>query len=373
MKSIVNEMSRITIDPWGSFLVKDYEKLIGNYGLEPFTDEMLAKLPDPNYLMRRRIVFAHTDFMRVIDAIRSKKKFYVLSGIMPTLERIHLGTRLVIENIKYFQEQGAETYVLVADLEASATRQVPLEVAEERALNFHIPAYIALGLNAKKTTFYFQSKNEKVKNLAFIFSNKITLNEFRSIYGTNEPSRIISSLLQAGDILFPQLKERMPGVIPVGPDQSPHVLLARDVVNRTKSTFNFVPPSGLYHKFTPSLSGKLKMSKSEPKSCIMVPDDPKEVEKKIMNALTGGRRNLEEQKRLGGEPEKCMVFELFKQHLVEKDEELNKIFEDCKSGRLICGDCKRMAVEKMKKFLEDFNKKFEKAKKIVPKLNFEVE
>ena len=55
-------MAKITIDPWGSFLVKDYEKLIGQYGLEPFSDALLAKIPKPNKLMRRKVVFAHTDF-----------------------------------------------------------------------------------------------------------------------------------------------------------------------------------------------------------------------------------------------------------------------------------------------------------------------
>ena len=65
-------MVKITIDPWGSFLVKDYEKLIGHYGLEPFTEKLLAKVPGPNKLMRRRIVFAHTDLERVVDAMNKK-------------------------------------------------------------------------------------------------------------------------------------------------------------------------------------------------------------------------------------------------------------------------------------------------------------
>ena len=363
-------MVKITIDPWGSFLVKDYEKLIGHYGLEPFTEKLLAKIPGPNKLMRRRIVFAHTDLERVVDAMNKKEEFYALTGIMPTMEKIHLGTKLVIENIRYFQEHGAKTFVLVADLEAAATRQVSLEEGRNRALGLHIPAYIALGLNPKKTIFYFQSENEKVKSLAFVFSSKITLNEYRAIYGTTEPSRIMSSILQAGDILFPQLKQKMPGVIPVGPDQSPHVLLARDIVNRTKSTFNFIPPSGIYHRYTPSLDGELKMSKSKPQSCITIPEDPKEIKRKIMNALTGGRRNAEEQKKLGGEPEKCMVFELYKQHLIEKDEELNKIYRECKSGKILCGLCKERASELMEKFMRDFERKFEKARKIVPRLKF---
>jgi tryptophanyl-tRNA synthetase len=363
-------MAKITIDPWGSFLIKDYEKLIGQYGLEPFSDEVLDKIPEPNKLMRRKIVFAHTDFGRVLDAINQKKEFYALTGIMPTLEKIHLGTKLVIENMRYFQNHGAKTYVLVADLEASATREVSLEEGRERALDFHIPAYIALGLDPKKTVFYFQSTNEKVKNLGYIFSKKITLNEFRAIYGSTEPSRIMSSLLQAGDILFPQLEKRMPGVIPVGPDQSPHVLLSRDIVNRTKTTFNFVPPSGLYHKFTPSLDGDLKMSKSKPQSCITIPDDINEACKKIRRALSGARKTLADHRKYGAVPERDMSFQLLAQHFIEDDKELKKIYDEYKAGRMTTGEIKDITCEKLTEFMKNFERNFEKAKKIVPKLEF---
>jgi len=363
-------MKKITIDPWGSFLVKDYEKLIGQYGLEPFTDELLSKLPNPNKLMRRKVVFAHTDLGRVINAILQKKQFYALTGIMPTMDKIHLGTKLVIENMKFFQDHGAKTHVLVADLEAAATRNVSLEEGRERALDFHIPAYIALGLNPKKTLFYFQSENEKVKNLAFIFSNKITLNEYRAIYGNTDPPRIMSSILQAGDILFPQLEKRMPGVIPVGPDQSVHILLARDIANRTKSRFNFIPPSGLYHKFTPSLDGDMKMSKSKPQSCITIPDDVDDTCKKIRKALSGARKTLADHRKYGAVPERDMAFQLLTQHFIEDDKKLKRLYEEYKSGRMTTGEIKDITCEKLTKFMKDFEKNFEKAKKKISKLNF---
>ena len=363
-------MKKIIIDPWGSFLVKDYEKLIGQYGLEPFTNELMKKLPKPNKLMRRKIVFAQTDFDRVVDAINHKEEFYALTGIMPTMDKIHLGTKLVIENMNYFQGHGAKTFVLVADLEAAATREVSLEEGRERALDFHIPAYIALGLNPKKTMFYFQSENEKVKNLAFIFSNKITLNEYRAIYGNTQPARVMSSVLQAGDILFPQLEQRMPGIVPVGPDQSVHILLSRDIANRTKSKFNFVPPSGLYNRFTPSLDGELKMSKSKPQSCISIPEDVDVACKKIRKALSGARKTLADHKKYGAIPEKDMSFELLKQHFIEDDKELKKLYDEYKSGKMTTGEIKDITCEKLTKFMKDFEKSFEKARKIVSKLKF---
>jgi len=105
--------------------------------------------------MRRGIVFAGRDLKIISKCIKEKKPFYVLTGIMPTAEKLHFGTKSVIDQVKYFQKHGAETHVLIADLEAAATRGLSLEEAQKRALEIHIPCYIALGLDPKKTKFYF--------------------------------------------------------------------------------------------------------------------------------------------------------------------------------------------------------------------------
>ena len=363
-------MHKPIIDPWGSTLIENYTNLIKEFKLEPFDNSTLKLFPKPNYLMRRFITFSGIGLKRIALAIKKKEKFYTLTGIMPSAEKLHLGTKHVIENVKYFQQFKSETYLLVADLEAAATRDVTLEEARERALNFHIPAYIALGLDPKKTTFYFQSENEDVKNLAYIFSKKITLNEFRSTYGNIDPGRILSSLAQSGDILFPQLKEKMPGIIPVGIDQLPHILLSRDIVKRTKSRFNFELPSGIFHKFTPSLDGSFKMSKSKPESCIELPEDINLVCKKLRKAVSGGRDTLAEHRKLGAIVEKDMVFEILKQHLITDDKKLNKIYNDYKSGKLTTTELKDIACLEMEKFMNDFTKKLEIARKKVDKLNF---
>jgi len=354
------------IDPYGSELIEDYKKIIKDFGLDSFNYKLF---PKPNKLMRRGVVFAGRDLKLISRCIKEKKKFYVLSGIMPTAEKIHFGNKHVVENIAYFQKHGAKTCILIADLEAAAARGVSLEEGRKKALNFHIPAYLALGLDPKKTIFYFQSENKDVINFAYEASKKITLNEFKAIYGNADPGRIMSAVTQAGDILFPQFKERMPGVIPVGIDQDCHLRLTRDIVSRMKKK-KFFLPSSIYHKYTPSLDGSIKMSKSKPESCIELPEDPKIVCKKIKNALTGGRDTVKEQKKKGGQPEKCMVFELYKQHLIEDDKTLKKIYNDCKKGKLLCGEDKDNACKLMTKFMNDFIKKTNKARKQINKLKF---
>jgi tryptophanyl-tRNA synthetase len=354
------------IDPYGAELPEDYTKLIKDFGLEQFN---VDDFPDPNRIMRRGVVFAGRDLKLISKCIKEKKPFYVLSGIMPSGEKIHLGNKMVVENIRYFQDHGAKAYILVADLESAAARGVSLEEGRKRAMDFHIPAYLALGLDPKKTVFYFQSDNKDVVHMAYEFSKKITLNEFKAIYGSADPGRIMSAVTQVGDILYPQLEERRPGIIPVGIDQDPHIRLTRDIVDRTKAK-KFFRPAGLFHKYTQSLDGSLKMSKSKPESCIELPEDINAVKKKLKRAFTGGRETIEIQKKLGAEPEKCMVFEMHKQHLIEDDKELQDIYDKCKAGELMCGDCKNIACDKMEQFMDNFNKGVEKAKKDIGKLNF---
>ena len=354
------------IDPWGSGLLEDYEKIIKDFGLEVFNPKLF---PKPNRVMRRGVVFAGRDMKIISDAIKKKKRFYVLSGIMPSYEKIHFGTKMVVENIKYFQDNGAETYILVADLEAASTRGISLEKAKKIALDFHIPAYVALGLDIKKTNFYFQSENKEVMNNAYEFAKKITLNEFKAIYGSADPGKIMGAVTQVADILYPQFKEKMPGIIPVGVDQDPHIRLTRDVVKRIRKK-GFFLPSSIYHKYTPSLDGGMKMSKSKPESCIELPEDIENVKKKIMRALSGGRDTLKEHRKLGATIEKDMVFELMKQHLVEDDRELNKIYNAYKSGKMTSGELKKIACSKMEKFMNNLNKGIEKARKQISKLKF---
>ncbi len=346
------------IDPWGNGLIEDYQKVVSHFGLETFD---VNAFPNPNRLMRRGIVFAGRDLKRIAECVKTRKSFYALTGVMPTSEKLHFGTKSVVENVKYFQEQGADTYVLVADLESAAARGVSVEEGRKRAMQFHIPAYLALGLDIRKTHFYFQSENRTVTKLAFEAAQRITLNEFKGVYGNADPGRIMSAVTQIGDMLYPQEKNgrATPGIIPVGLDQEPHVRLCRDYLHKMENTKRFTPISSMYHQFLPSMDGGAKMSKSLPKGNISIPEDPRAAEKVIKSAVTGGRKTIEEHRQLGAEIEKDMVYELLKQHLVESDKELQKIHDDYKSGKMLSGEIKQIAVDKMNAFLKKFDEDVE--------------
>ncbi|MDO8661494.1 MAG: tryptophan--tRNA ligase, partial [Candidatus Woesearchaeota archaeon] len=55
---------------------------------------------------------------------------------------------------------------------------------------------------------------------------------------------------------------------------------------------------------------------------------------------------------------------------VEDDVELQRIYTEYKSGRMLSGELKQLGCELIIEFMTDFTKKLEKARKQVGKLNF---
>ena len=121
-----------------------------------------------------------------------------------------------------------------------------------------------------------------------------------------------------------------------------------------------IPPSSTYHRFITGLTGG-KMSSSKPESFVSLMDPPTSAKKKIMKAVTGGRVTAEEQRKLGGEPERCAVFEFYNFHLVKDDKELAELEAECREGKILCGECKKRAAEMLESFLKEHQAKMEEA------------
>ncbi|MEF8879306.1 MAG: tryptophan--tRNA ligase [Candidatus Thermoplasmatota archaeon] len=222
------------IDPWSSSTYQDYTKLRDEFGIEEFKPEFLEKLPDTHKLFRRGVIIGHRDFGRIHRAIQEEKKWTVLTGLMPS-GRMHLGHKMVIDEVIYYQRLGAEIAIAVADIEAYATRGYTLEETREFALNEYIPNYIALGLKPDRCRIYFQSENQDVKDLGYLLGKKINWSQMQATYGFEDSTNmthIFSPLIQTGDILHVQLEKHdgvKPTLVPVGVDQDPHLRLCRDI------------------------------------------------------------------------------------------------------------------------------------------------
>ena len=209
-------MEKGVFNPWEVSGEINYEKLIKEFGLSPLKE--LPKIFNEEVEYRRKIIFAHRDIQRILEAIKNgseqvqassakqfaerKKKFVMMTGLMPT-GKCHLGHLMIINQMVFFQKLGAKIYIAVADLEAYNARSQSLEESKKIAREYLLN-YAARGLDLKKCDLYFQSersKDAKKSNAYYrlqnILSKHITFNEFKAVYGEISPGKMLASLLQA--------------------------------------------------------------------------------------------------------------------------------------------------------------------------------
>jgi len=360
----------MVVTPWDVQGDIKYDRLIKQFGVKP-----LGKLPKQfdSHLFRRKKIFAHRDFNVISDAIKKKKPFAMMTGLMPS-GKFHIGHLIVAKHFIEYQKAGAHIYLAVADIESYNTRGQSLENSKKIATEEYIANYIALGLKPKKCEIYFQSNRSKKAaqasayyRLQNILARHGTFNEFKGVYGEITPPKMISALLQASDMLHVQLKEfhgKIPVVVPVGIDQDPHLRLARDLAKRCP--YDFAPLCSTYHTFVPGLNGP-KMSSSDPHSYIALSDDEKTVKKKVNKyAFSGGQATLAEHRKKGGNPDIDTSFQWLT-FLEEDDKKLKKIYHDYKSGTLLSGELKALLITKLNILLKDLRKKREKAQDKIDK------
>jgi len=222
--------------PVGSASVGDYADLFEEFGIEAF-DDVAESVADPHYLMRRGVIFGHREYDAVAEAMANDEPFAAaLSGFMPTGDP-HIGHKLVFDEIIWHQQQGGDAFGLIADLEAHSARGMSWDEIDEHARNYLL-SLLALGFDAEEGELYRQSDNREVQDLGFELGSKANFSEFEAIYGFDGETNISHMqrvITQTADILYPQLvDEPKPTVIPVGPDQDPHVRLTRDLATRVR-------------------------------------------------------------------------------------------------------------------------------------------
>ena len=403
------------INPWSSTPDVDIARLFADFGIE-FVEEVAGELESAPAFFRRKIVVGHRDYGAVVNAINSGTHFNVMTGFMPS-GHPHLGHLMVMREVVWHVEQGGTGYVAIADREAHAVRGLSWDACKKYGREY-LECLYALGFSG---TTYYQSEDERLKDLAFEAAIRINFSDLSAIYGFSQETSLAhadSVATQVADILYPQLiGGPAPTVVPVGIDQDPHIRLTRDIAHKMRwftvldrgeyisvrsknapqtaldavadaflgskryeghvdipgADCNSVSEQvraievagGGYGFITPSstyhsfMQGLQggKMSSSVEESLFWFDESEADVRRKIMGALTGGRMTKEEQIRLGGEPDKCPVYLLNLFHMVEDDGELLGIRSSCLSGSLLCGACKKATFERVKAFLSDFKER----------------
>lgn len=283
----------------------------------------------------------------------------ILSGMRPT-GPLHLGHLVgALKNWVRLQDEY-ECLFMVADWHALMSEYEAPQIIKIYTLD-NVIDWLSVGIDPKKSVIFRQSDVKEHLELAMIFAVLTPLSwlercptykeQLKEIKGKDLTNYAFLGypVLQAADILVYKAD-----TVPIGEDQLPHLELTRQIVRRFHKIFKkevFPYPQPLLTK-EPRLLGtdNRKMSKSY-NNFIALSDTPKVIKKKVISMITDPKKI---KKADAGHPDKCNVYTY---HNIFNRENVNalktkKIYDDCRSSKLGCVDCKEMLTLNLIEFLK---------------------
>ncbi len=243
------------------------------------------------------------------------KKPVLISGIQPT-GRLHIGNYLgAIKNFVELQNSGKyQCYFFIADYHSLTEDFNPSEKSQQ-ILNV-AKAYLAAGLNQKKSTLFIQSSVSAHTELAWILNTVAPLGEMERMTQYKDKSDNQKNNINIGLLTYPALMAAdillyNAAFVPVGDDQVQHLELTRTLARKFNGKFPgrtggnvFAEPQALLTKNSRVMSldnPEKKMSKSLPAGCLFLDDSPEEIKAKISRAVTdsGSEIKYEKQSKAG--------------------------------------------------------------------------
>ena len=357
------------VTPWSVEGQVDYDKLVEEFGTSRITPELLEKFRtlagEIHPFLRRGIFYSHRDLDWILEKYSAGEKFFLYTGRGPS-GGVHLGHLIPWIFTKYLQDKfDAELYFQMTDDEKYYTsNKLSLEatrkLAEENTLDL-----IAMGFDPKKTFVFTDTGYMKTMySIAAGVAKHTTFSTVKAVFGfenSTDIGMIFFPAIQAATCFLPSVLKgyNIPCLIPAAIDQDPYW---RGIAREVAPKLGFYKPAQIHSKFMPGLGQGGKMSASIPETAIFTTDDQKTIEKKVMSSFTGGRATVEEQRKLGGQADICPVYHYYYFLFEEDDKELSRIYGDCTSGKLLCGDCKSMLASRVKRFVAAHQEKRAAAK-----------
>ena len=289
----------------------------------------------------------------------------ILTGLRPT-GNLHLGHYFGAGKTWRDIQDDYDFYLEIADVQALTDN---FNNPEKVRINVYeiTKDLLAIGLDPEKVHFFIQSKIPEIAELTVFYSNLVTVSRLqrnptvkteiaqkKELFG-NDGESITYGFLgypvsQAADITAFQGE-----VVPVGEDQLPLLEQCREIVRKFNSIYGetLIEPQQLLSKSprVKGLDGNDKMGKSLGNAIYLV-DDEETIQKKIMGAVTDPNKIKKDDP---ANPDICMVYYYHK--LVNQEDNLKTICQECKNGSRGCVQCKRELIEKMNEFLKPIQEK----------------
>jgi tryptophanyl-tRNA synthetase len=358
----------------------DYDKLREQFGAQALDAALLERIKrlaggHLHPLLARGIYYSHRDLAALLDKFEKGQPFFLYSGRGPS-GPLHTSHLVPFELCRWIQERfHVPMYIQITDDEKFWFRPGLTREETRRWGMENLADLLAVGFNPTRTHVFFDTRSiGAMYPLAVDVAKRIPYSTVKAVFGF-PPSQNIGlvfyTALQTVPAFYPSWVEGrpVPCLIPCGIDQDPHFRVTRDVAE----SLGYPKPALLHSRMLPGLLGERVMSTTgdTPENALFLNDPPKVVEKKIKNAFTGGRATVEEQKRLGATPEICSVWAAWRSRFAASDAEFAQITNDCRSGALLCGDCKAHLIERVQGFLTEHQARRERTMEIAESLIIE--
>ena len=365
-----NVHKEFKVTPWEVEGEIDYNKLIENFGTQTITPDILTKVEDLigeiHPMLKLQYFFSHRDFDWILSKYENGDKFYLYTGRGPS-GMIHMGHLLPWIFTKYLQDKFNVKllFQLTDDEKFLYGQDRTLEEIKHYTYE-NILDIIAVGFDRRKTKIVVDTKHIKhLYPIATELAKRITFSTAKAVFGFSNSTNIGMigfPSIQAAPCFLPSIIEGKPTpvLIPAAIDQDPYWRMTRDVAER----LGYHKPAQIHSKFLPGLGISGKMSSSRPETALFTTDDPEIIDKKVSSAFTGGQATVALQRKLGGNATGCPVF-WYLRYFFDTEKQSDERLVKCKSGNLLCGECKSDLATNSKSFIVDFKKRRESAKDII--------
>jgi len=365
-----NSKDNFKVTPWEVEGEIDYNKLVIQFGTQPITSEIIERIKhvtgEVHPMLKLQYFFSHRDLDWILKKHEDGESFYLYTGRGPS-GMIHIGHVMPWLFTRYLQEKFDSKLLFQLTDDEKFLQSQDRSSQEIRNYTYeNILDIIAVGFKPYKTKIIIDTKHiQHLYPIATQIAKRITFSTAKAVFGFSSSTNIGMvgfPPIQAAPCFLPSVIENKPTpvLIPAAIDQDPYWRITRDVAER----MGYYKPAQIHSKFIPGLGMSGKMSSSKPETALFTTDDPEVIDKKVSAAFTGGQPTITLQRQLGGNALGCPVF-WYLRYLFDTEQESDERLLKCKSGNLLCGECKSDLSKGSKTFIMEFKKRREKAKDVI--------
>ncbi|EKE37977.1 hypothetical protein ENUP19_0274G0068 [Entamoeba nuttalli] len=343
----------------------DYNQLIYSVGINAITPQQIQRIEKlsgkaPHHYLSRGVFLAEKSLDKFLDDVEAKKPTFIFIQKYPQKE-IALEEYVTLEFARYLQDAfNIQVIIQILDDIKVLNREATINEASKMS-NDLMKYILAFGFNEDKTFIYtdYQYFGKMYRTISLVekaTAYNVVQPFFNFEYSDNIGKLASPSIMTAS--MFSQSYSHF--------FSSPARCLVLDsiknvqfhsIIDQIASTLNFIQPTVLFHKMVPLLSGVTKFDIPSDHNSILLSDNAKQVERKINKlAFSGGRNTTEEHKKLGGQCDIDVSFQLL--NIFSSDSaQVKDVEEKYSKGELLSGELKKIVSASMKDFIVAYDAK----------------